>query len=271
MQDYGSMQGLWGPSSHPGCVGAFSVKDQESIRVVVAIAEEEDSPVALCVNADLVAPPAIKVLGAAATSVAEHSSVPVAVILSHARNLDLVKLALDLGFSTVMFDGSFLPLASNVNLTAKAVDLAARARVPLEGAIGAFSDFGNDSAGQCLICTLAAEFVLQTGIDSLAVSLPLDAGRGFRLDMELLSQLRHSVPGGLSLHDASLLAPRDILAAMAAGISRLTFSACLRKATTDGLRPARGDNPCLRDTVRHRLRLLVSASPAASPSGRTAI
>lgn len=254
MQDCGSMPALLGPSRHQGCVGAFSVQDQESIRVVVAIAEEEDSPVALCVNADLVAPPAIKVLGAAATSRAEHSSVPVAVILSHARNLDLVKLALDMGFSTVMFDGSFLPLASNVNRTAKAVGLAARARVPLEGAIGAFSDFGKDSAGHCLICTLAAEFVLQTGIDSLAVSLPLDAGRGFRLDLELLSQLRQSVRGGLSLHDASLLAPRDILGAMAAGISRLSFSACLRKSATPSLTPQGRSR--LGETVRQTLRLV---------------
>ena len=239
---------------NPGVRGGFQRPGSESIRVVVGIAEEEDSPVALCVNADLVMPPAIQVLGRpAATSVAEHSSVPVAVILGHARSLDLVRLALDLGFSTVMFDGSFLPLASNLNLTARAVGLAARARVPLEGVIGAFSDFGKDSAGQCLICTLAADFVLQTGIDSLAVSLPLDAGRGFRLDMELLSKLRQSVPGGLSLHDASLLAPRDILGAMAAGISRLSFGACLRKAATHGHGPR--SRSWSGETVRQTLRL----------------
>ncbi|MGD0218082.1 MAG: class II fructose-bisphosphate aldolase [Desulfobaccales bacterium] len=263
MQDGDRVQALTGPSRRQGCLGAFSVKDQESIRVVVATAEEEDSPVALCVNADLVAPPAIKVLSGVATSVAARASVPVAVILSHARNLDLVSIALDCGFSTVMFDGSFLPLTSNVNLTARAVDLAARARIPLEGAIGAFSDFGKDSAGQCLICALAAKFVLQTGIGSLAVSLPLDARRGFRLDMELLRRLRQSVPGGLSLHDASLLAPRDILGAMAAGISRLSFGACLFDAAANSLAPPGRFR--LAATVRQTLRLFRHARVGRRP------
>ena len=254
MQDCDSFPWLLGPPSRKGCVGAFSVKDQESIRAVVTVAEEEDLPVALCVDADRVEPPAIKVLSAAATSVAEQSSVPVAVILSHARSLDLVKLALDLGFSTVMFDGSFLPLASNVELTIRAVDLAARAGVPLEGAIGALSDFGKDSKNECLICTLAAQFVRQTGIDSLAVSLPLDAGRGYRLDMELLSKLRQSVTGGLSLDDASLLAPQEVVGAMAIGVSRLSFNTCLRQVPSGSLVP---QSPFwLSETVRQTLHLL---------------
>jgi fructose-bisphosphate aldolase class II len=237
MQDCDSFQRLLEPPSYKGCLGAFSVKDQESMRVVVTAAEEEGLPVALCVNADRVEPPAIKVLSAAATSVAERSSVPVAVILSHARNLDLIKLALDLGFSTIMFDGSFLPLASNIELTTRAVDLAARAGVSLEGVIGAFSDFGKDSKGQCRICTLAVQFVRQTGIDSLAVSLPLDTGRGYRLDMDLLSELRQNVTGGLSLDDASLLAPQEVAGAMAIGVSRLSFSSCHRQVPTGSLAP----------------------------------
>ncbi|MGP8050931.1 MAG: class II fructose-bisphosphate aldolase [Desulfobaccales bacterium] len=252
MQDCNSTQGLLEPPAYKGCVAAFSVQDQETIRVVIAIAEEEDSPVALSINGDLVPPAAIEVLSAAATSLAARASVPVTVILSHARNLDLVKLALDLRFSTVMFDGSFLPLASNVKLTARAVHLAAAVRIPLEGAIGAFSDFGKDAAGHCYICNLAPKFVRQTGIDSLAVSLPLESGRRVRLDLELLQQLRRRVPVGLSLHDASRLAPRDILGAMAAGISRLSFSACLNNAAANRLAPPNriGLGASLRQTLR---------------------
>jgi fructose/tagatose bisphosphate aldolase len=177
----------------------------------------------------------------------------VALILGHARHLDLVKQALDWGFSSVMFDGSFLPLANNVELTARAVTLAARAGVRLEGAIGAFSDFGKDSTGECLICALAAKFARETGIDSLAVSLPLDWGRGVKLDMELLAKLCQSVTVGLSLHDASLLALQDIRGAMAAGVSRLSFDTCLRKAATENLREQSAS--WLREVVRQTMRL----------------
>lgn len=271
MQRQDGKQTVW---IHPGskwCVGAFSVTDPECAKVIVAVAEEENSPVALCINADLVGPWAIEALGSAARSMAERSMVPVAVTFSHARSLDMVKLALDLGFSSVMFDGSFLPFSRNVELTAQAVDLAGRAGFAIEGEIGGLADFGKDSLGQPIICVLAEEFVRETGIDSLAVSIPSEAGGRYSLDMEILESLRRRVPGGLTLHDASLLTSQEILAAVAAGVTKLSFAACLRKPTADGLRPAWWSDPWLRETVRQRLRLLVSAGPAASPPGRTLI
>lgn len=251
------------------CIAAFSISDQECARVIVSVAEEEGSPVALCIDADHVEPSAVEVLSASAISMAERATVRVAVTFSHARSLDLVRRALDLGFSTVMFDGSFLPFPSNVALTARAADMAHRAGVSVEGEIGAFDDFGKDSSGQCLICSLAETFSRETGIDSLAVSIPLDAGSKYCLDMEVLDKLRRTVTGGLTLHDASLLAHQDILRAVSAGVTKLSFTVLFKRTFTIGVSQARPGNSRLGETVRQWLQLLNKARLAAPFENRT--
>ncbi len=254
---------VWIPPDTKGCLGAFSVSDSEVAKAIVAIAEEEGLPVGLCINADLVEPPAIEALSSAALSMARSSAVPVMVTFSHARSLDMVRLALDLGFSAVMFDGSFLPFSRNVELTARAVDMAGPG-VAVEGEIGAFADFGKDSSGQFLICELAEKFSRETGIDSLAVGIASDAGRSYCLVMDILEKLRLCAPDGLSLHDASLLAPREILPVIAAGVNKLYFTDCLGKASLGGQRPVGRDNPWFRDTVRQMLRLLGTTGRATT-------
>jgi fructose-bisphosphate aldolase class II len=240
------------------CVAVFSFTEPEVARAVVAIAEEEDSPVGLCINADLVETRGIEGLSVAALSLARNATVPVAVTFSHARSLEMVRLALDLGFSSVMFDGSFLPFARNIELTARAVDMASPG-IAVEGEIGAFADFGTDSSGQFLICDLAEKFSRETGIDSLAVGIASDAGGSYCLVMDLLERLRRCAPAGLSLHDASLLTPQDILGVIAAGVNKLYFGDCPGEASLGSLPSLCRDNPRFRKTVRRMLRLLGTA------------
>jgi fructose-bisphosphate aldolase class II len=266
MQHCDGNQPAWISPDAKWCIGAYGVNDPEIAKAVVAIAEEEDSPVCLCINADLVEPPALEALSSAALSMARNSVVPVMVTLSHARSLDIVRLALDLGFSSVMFDGSFLPFSRNVELTARAVDMAGPG-VVIEGEIGAFSDFGKDSSGQFLICDLAEKFSRETGIDSLAVGIASDAGRSYCLTMDILERLRRCVPGGLSLHDVGLLAPWEIFRIIAAGVSKLYFTDCIGKAPLGRQQADCRDNPWLRDKVRQMLRVLRTAGRATAPPG----
>ncbi|MHB8068868.1 MAG: class II fructose-bisphosphate aldolase [Desulfobaccales bacterium] len=251
-------------SATKGCIGAFSVSNSEVAKAVLDIAAEEGSPVGLCINADLLETPAIEALSAVAMSMAKISAVPVVVTLSHARSLDMVKLALDLGFSSVMFDGSFLPFARNVEMTARAVDMAGPG-VAVEGEIGAFTDFGKDSSGQFLICDLAETFSRETGIDSLAVGIASDGGRNYCLVMDILERLRLCAPGGLSLQDASLLTSREILPVIAAGVNKLYFNDCPGNASRGDQQSVHRATPGFRDKVRQMIKILGTATTSLSP------
>ena len=238
---------------------------KEVAATIIAVAAEEYSPVALCISPDLVESSAIKHLSALARQMARCSTVPVEVTFSDARCLKAMRLALDLGFSSIMFDGSFLPFEQNLEMTAKAVEMAARAKAFIGGGIGAFSDFGKDDSGNCLFNGFAERFVKQTGVDSLLLSLPPEAvenGR-YSLDIELLDRLRASVPGGLMLHDASLLVPTDFQRAISAGVTRLSFSDCLRVAlsvtATGAVRCGMSNETGLGATVRQILQLVGTA------------
>ena len=72
----------------------------------------------------------------AALDAARRATVPVAVHLDHARELDLVKRALDLGFSSVMFDGSSLSFEENKDKTREMVEMAKAFNASTEGEVG---------------------------------------------------------------------------------------------------------------------------------------
>ncbi len=245
------------------CSGTFSFVEAECAGAIVRIAEKAASPVCLCVNADLVEPAQVRALGLAASKIAESSTVPVEVAISHLRRLDFVERALDQGFSTIICDGSFLPFARNIEFTAAAAGMAHGAGVAIEGEIGAFGDFGKDPSGQCMIGGLAEEFVRETGIDSLLISIPADDNQACPLDIENLHRVRNRIGCGLSLEEARGLSPKDILLAVSAGVTRLVFPVCLRNAAPGVYDPFR-KHLGLEEAIRLRLLLVGSVGIATS-------
>lgn len=108
---------------------------------------------------------------------ARLAKVPVVVHLDHGEHLDYLKKAIDIGFTSVMFDGSLLPVEENVSLTKEAVAFAHERGVSVEAEIGALpsrEDGQENHLDQASLYTdpaLAKDFVEETGIDALAASL----------------------------------------------------------------------------------------------------
>jgi len=117
-------------------VGAFNIANYETAKAVMIAAEAEQQPVILQVYHRLMSDPYISALGAMMRNMAEKASVPVAVHLDHGSTFEQVKLAIDCGFSSVMFDGSQLPFAENLEQTRRAAEYAHRHGVTIEGEIG---------------------------------------------------------------------------------------------------------------------------------------
>ncbi len=117
-------------------VGPFNVHNLEFIKSVVETAEEEKSPVIMAVGVGSISYMGLETLAKAALLAAERASVPEAVHLDHARDVALVKAALECGLSSVMFDGSGHDFAANAKDTIDVVEMAHARGATAEGEAG---------------------------------------------------------------------------------------------------------------------------------------
>ena len=142
----------------------------EDMRAYVAAAEAEDCPVILQAGPSCRAHTPLPVLGAMFRHLAEGASVPVVAHLDHGYTAEECKVAIDSGFTSVMFDGSRTPLQQNIDDTAAIAEMAHAAGVSCEGEIG-FVGYsgGENSAGTDP--EEAARFARETGVDAMAISV----------------------------------------------------------------------------------------------------
>jgi ketose-bisphosphate aldolase len=216
----------------PWAVGHFNIHNQEFIRAVVSAAEQERSPAILAVGMMSVKYMGLEPLISACQSISQETSVPIAVHLDHARDLDIVREALELGINSVMFDGSSLDFEENVEKTTNVVQMAHDCGATAEGEIG-IVPHGTRSVSQAQMTdpTLAVEFAERTGVDFLAVSLGSVHGMksaATSLDQDLLQQLHEQIPVPLVLHGASGVIDEQIAQAIERGIRKINVNTGLK-------------------------------------------
>ncbi|MBO9474320.1 class II fructose-bisphosphate aldolase [Shimia sp. R10_1] len=142
----------------------------EDMRAYVAAAEAENVPVILQAGPSCREHTPLPVLGKMFTHLAEQASVPVVAHLDHGYTHDECRIAIESGFSSVMFDGSRMPLSENIAETAAIAKMAHAAGVSCEGEIG-FVGYsgGENSAGTDP--EEAAQFARETNVDAMAISV----------------------------------------------------------------------------------------------------
>ena len=142
----------------------------EESRAYVEAAEAEDAPAILMVGPGARGHMPLQVWGPMLRHLAERASVPICVHLDHGYSLEECRVALEAGFSSLMYDGSRLPLEENIIRTREVAELAHGAGISCEGEIGFVGyDGGEQSAGTDP--EEAARFARETGIDAMAVSV----------------------------------------------------------------------------------------------------
>src|SRR5947209_14061045 len=107
-------------------VACFNVFGWEDARAVVDAAEETGAPVILAASLDFTRFMPVELIAAMFRSLGEAATVPVCAHLDHAYEIDAVLRAVDAGFTSVMFDGSPLPLADNIARTQRIATYAHR-------------------------------------------------------------------------------------------------------------------------------------------------
>ena len=213
----------------------------EDMRAYVAAAEAEGVPVILQAGPSCREHTPLPVLGKMFTHLAEQASVPVVAHLDHGYTADECRVAIESGFSSVMFDGSRKPLAENIAETAAIAEMAHAAGVSCEGEIGFVGYSGGEqSAGTDP--EEAATFAQQTGVDAMAISvgnvhLQQDAGDGLDIDRIRAIEAVTDVPlvihggSGVPLAQRQLLSQHSKVCKFNIGTElRMAFGAALRAA-----------------------------------------
>jgi fructose-bisphosphate aldolase class II len=225
-------------------VPAFDCAEDVMVRTILETSEACRAPVILMglVGPDLEGNGWAYIPGLV-RAVADHHRVPVALHLDHALRLEDVRRAVDLGFTSVMIDGSRLPFAGNAEITRKAVEIAHPRGISVEGELGAVggSDVEEKQRTETVLTRPdeVRRFVAETGVDALAVSIGTSHGiyRTLpRLDIPLLRELDAASPVPLILHGGSGTPDDQVRAAVEGGICKMNVYAELRIAMGEGLK-----------------------------------
>jgi len=151
-------------------VGGLVCLGWEDMRAYALAAEAEGCPVILQAGPSCRKHTPLPVLGAMFRNLAERVSVPVVAHLDHGYTFDECREALESGFTSLMFDGSRLPLSQNIDETARIVELAHSAGLSCEGEIG-FVGYDGGEASDGTNPEEAAQFARDTGVDAMAISV----------------------------------------------------------------------------------------------------
>lgn len=242
--------------SNGSAIGAFNVILLEHAEALVQGAEAAKLPVILQISENCVSyHKALKPISVATMAVAESASVPVSVHLDHAESEELVREALDLGFDSVMFDGSKLPYAENVAASARMASLCKSYGATLEVEIGEVG--GKDGVHAPGVRTNPLEakaFAEDTGANLLAVAVGSSHAmttRDATLDFELIAEISHTVSVPLVLHGSSGVSDPDLQKAVKAGMSKINIATHLNNVFTHEIRQALGANEKLVDPRKY--------------------
>ncbi len=233
-------------------VAAITTYTLESTRAICLAAERTGQPVMLQAGSGSFGAVGRGPLAAAALASAREAAVPVGVHLDHCKDPAEIDACLELGYSSVMIDGSHLEFEQNIALTRAVVERAHAAAAWVEAELGALAgdedSSGDVEAGAMTDPEQAAEFAARTGVDALAVAV--GNVHGFtpvpvRLDLVRLRAIAAATPVPLVLHGASGLPEEDLLGAVAAGVVKVNINAELRRAHLKALAagmPEAGDD-----------------------------
>ena len=233
----------------PAAVGSFNILDLDMAQSVANSADALGMPVIIgiasrhfdAIKAPLLTPSLLSIIDAAEQPIALH--------LDHAEpnQIDMIKQALDLGFTSIMIDGSHLGFNENVAISRNVVEIAKPYQASVEGELGTVAgeegvaDTGNSTA-EATPYTNADEakiFVELTGVDALAIALGTAHGiytESPHISFDTIEAVAKQVTIPLVMHGATGVTDQDIKTSVQMGIRKINFFSGLLQAAMDQVR-----------------------------------
>ena len=208
-------------------VGLFNTIDMEMANGVLAAAENMKSPVIIGTAEILLPFGGLEELAWLLRPMAERASVPVVLHFDHGLKEETVYKAIDLGFSSVMYDCSDKSFEENIKALREMTKYAHSKGVSVEAEIGHVGNAGCDGAADALTDPAEAKyFAEETGVDALAVAIGTAHGAYKSkpcLDFERLKKIREAVSVPLVLHGGSGLSEEDFKKTIEYGIAKVNI------------------------------------------------
>lgn len=233
-------------------VGGLVTLGWEDMRAYVDAAEAENAPVILQAGPSCREHTPLPVLGKMFRYLAENASVPVVAHLDHGYTFEDCKVALDSGFTSLMFDGSRKPLQQNIDETAAIAEMAHAAGISCEGEIG-FVGYSGGEGSNGTDPEEAAKFARDSGVDAMAISVGnvhLQQNKEGGLDEDRIRQIDAMTEVPLVIHGGSGV-PVEQRARLAreTSICKFNIGTELRMAFGTALREAVNRDPDRFDRV----------------------
>lgn len=237
-------------------IGAFNVILLEHAEAIISGAQAAGLPTILQISQNAVAyHGSLKPISVATIAAAESASVSLSVHLDHAEDTELIRQALDLGYDSIMYDGSKLDFAANIATSKKMAVLAHSYQASIEVELGEIG--GKDGVHAPGVRTDPAQakiFVEETGVDLLAVAAGSShamTSRDAKLDFELIAQLHSMVPVPLVLHGSSGVSDPDLQSAIRSGMRKINIATHLNHVFTDAVRSVVDSDPKIVDPRKY--------------------
>lgn len=230
------------------CVPAFNVHNMEYTKAIIAAAEKENAPVIIMLGQPILAFAGLETLANIAMFAAKRASVPVAVMLDHGSDKDIIDRSIDLGMS-IMVDGSHFSYEENIEFTRSFTQKAHSVGLSVEAELGSLagSEDGEDEVAEKMTDpVMAADFVKKTGIDILAVAIGnvhgLYKGKP-KIDIARFIEIRKNVSIPIVMHGGSDL-PIDIANKLIdEGMTKFNIGTDLKIAFSSALREILSEEP----------------------------
>lgn len=232
-------------------VGAFNCNNMEIVQAIVAAAEAEKSPVIIQASQGAIKYAGLNYIVSLVETAADSVSVPVALHLDHGTSFEQVIKCIRYGFSSVMIDGSKLPLEENIKITNKVLEIARPLGISVEaelGKIGGTEDDITVSEKEAMFTDPqeAKRFVEETGVGSLAIAIGTAHGQYKgkpELDFARLKEIKELVKIPIVLHGSSGVPDEDIKKAIQLGVRKVNIDTNIREAFMKGVKDALAKNP----------------------------
>ena len=221
-------------------VGAFNMHSDETTQALVRAAEEAAAPVFLQVGRAVVPHMGLRAATEMTRRIVGDSSADLVLHLDHGPWDECLE-AIQLVFTSIMYDGAHLSFEENIATTRRFVDIAHAYGVIVEAELGRIPDADQqvDWTEYYTDVDEAERFVRETGVDTLAISVGIVHGIPAHdpqpLDIERIARIRDVTGIPLVLHGASGLSDKEVAAAIDAGVHKFNADTDLRIAFRQGI------------------------------------
>lgn len=253
-------------------VGLFNTTDTDMLQAAIEAAEKMRAPIIIGTAQVLLPYGELQLIAPSVIAAAKRAKVPVVVHYDHGLTFERCMEALQLGFTSVMYDASAKPYAQNIQETREIVRIAHAFGATVEGEIGHVGNAdGSDPAGDDRYTTVAEamDYRNDTGVDALAIAIGTAHGAyktAPKLSFDRLREIREKVDTPLVLHGGSGLTDEDFRKAVQGGIAKVNIftDLCLagmeagRQALEQGMEylPARNlKKDAIREAVMRKMAL----------------